>query len=267
MGRKRPHVVGQLTDVAIDVGIIGVGHKPLRQAQRRIGKRLGEHLVHLHRNGIGALVGHLWRNGVLLLVGVVDDFRVLRIIGIKRHHVAAKAFGNHHRRIILARLGAIDGVFLIGEYPLDLIVRSKRRNHLLANVDFHGDQIAFIALVNARHGDFQVARIAENIPRGNHVVPRENRWQSDEAQHDDARNHVRAQALQIAHKQLPNLLHRASPPFTPREPSGASSPMSKSSAGPLKPSTGLSYSLSTAPKALANVLEESSIDACASSAP
>ncbi len=52
-----------------------------RNAQRSLGERLGEHLVHLGGNLIGSLVGQLGRDGVLLLVRVVDYLRMLDVIG------------------------------------------------------------------------------------------------------------------------------------------------------------------------------------------
>ena len=95
--------------------------------------------------------------------------------GEETEHIFAKALGNHDGRIIFTRFGALQRLRGRGHLPIELLVGTQRGNHLLASIDFHGDQVAFVAGIGIGDGDCQVARVAKRVPRGSHVKPGKHR--------------------------------------------------------------------------------------------
>ena len=77
---------------------------------------------------------------------------MLGVVGVEAHHVGAEALRDDHRRIVLARSRAVDGVLLVGEHPVKLVVGAQRRLHAVANVDLRGQQVALISLVGIGDG-------------------------------------------------------------------------------------------------------------------
>ena len=205
--RHAVHMVGKRPHRAGEIGVLGVLRKRRDDGERHIGKRFQEHLIHLVRHLIGTLVGDLRRDGILLLVGVVDDVRVLDLVGIERHHVAAEALGNHHGGVVAPGLRAVDRVFFGRERPVELVVRSKCAHHLVADVDLKRNKVTLVALVGVRHGDGEVAGVAERVPARNDVVPREDRGQEHEPDHDDHRNRIVEQVLHVGFEDAPDIPH------------------------------------------------------------
>ena len=190
-----------------------VGHRPQRvdQPQGHIGDGLGERGVHLGGNLAGRLVGHARRHGVLLLVLVVDKLGMLGVVGVEAHHVGAEALRDDHGRIVLARTRPVDGVLLVGEHPIKLVVGAQRRLHAVSHVDLRGQQVALVSLVGIGDGHLQITRVVEHVPARDDVVPRENRRQEHQAQDDDHGYHVAEQVLDIVGEQLEHVTHGRPP--------------------------------------------------------
>ena len=117
-------MIAKVANGAVNVVRVGIIQKILRNRKRSVGQRLHKYPIDLGRHLIGTLVGNLRRNGVLLLVRVIDDLRMLNVIGVERHHVAAEAFGDDHGSVILTRTCTVDSIFLGCDHPVDLVVRS-----------------------------------------------------------------------------------------------------------------------------------------------
>jgi hypothetical protein len=66
---------------------------------------------------------------------------------------------------------------------------------------------AFVALVGVRDGHREAARVLENVPAGNHVVPREERGNEHQAQDDERRDGVSGEAFHVGHEDAPNVTH------------------------------------------------------------
>ena len=95
--------------------------------------------------------------------------------GEETEHIFAKALGNHDGRIIFTRFSALQRLRGRGHLPVELLVGTQRGNHLLARINFHGNQVAFVAGIGIGDGDCQVARVTERVPGGSHVKPGEHR--------------------------------------------------------------------------------------------
>ena len=207
------HMIGHHRDAAVPVVLVGEAGNRFGQRERHLGERLSEHGIHLVGHRVGSLIGDLRRDGALLLVGVVDDIGVARVARVEGEHVAAEALRDHHGGVVAPRLRAVDGVLLVGDVPVDLVVGPQGGDHLVADVDAQRDEVALVALVGVGHGHREVARVVEDVPAGDDVVPGEQRGHENEAQRDDDGHDVGLQAAQIEAEQAPDVIHDEPPPL------------------------------------------------------
>ena len=139
-----------------------------------------------------------------------------RVARVEGEHVAAEALRDHHGGVVAPRLRAVDGVLLVGDVPIDLVVGPQGGDHLVADVDAQRDEVALVALVGVGHGHREVARVVEDVPAGDDVVPGEQRGHENEAQRDDDGHDVGLQAAQIEAEQAPDVIHDGPPPLPHR---------------------------------------------------
>ena len=135
---------------------------------------------------------------------------MLGILGEEGHHALAEILRNDDGGIVFAGFRAIDGLLFGGEGPVELAVGAQGVDHLIAHVDLDGNQIAFVAGVDVRDGEFEIAGIGERIPAGGHVEPSEQRGQHGQADDDDYGHDVAGEAFDVAYEQLPDCLHALS---------------------------------------------------------
>ena len=161
---------------------------------------LGERGVDFRRNLIRALVEQIRCQRVLLLVAVIGQFGMLHVVGEEGHHVFAERLRNYDGRVVFAGSCALDGIGFGRDRPIELTVGAQRVHHLIADRDFHRDQVGTIPLIHIRHREFQVLHIRERVPACGHVEPGEQAGNHHQADHDDDGDHVAGQAFDVAGK-------------------------------------------------------------------
>lgn len=152
--------------------------------------------------------------------------RAVAAVGVERQHVGAERLGQHDGGVVLARLGPIDRVVLIGDHPVELLVPAELGEDLLADVHPDRDQVALVPGVGAGDGDLQVLGVRERVPAGDDVEPGEQGGDDDQAEQDDARHHVLGRVTHVAGRQVQDVLHARSSPSA-----GSSSAVGASSSG------------------------------------
>ena len=126
----------------------------------------------------------------------------------KRHHIGAKALGDNDCRIVGARLDALDGLVAIVEHnPVKVLVAAQARGHVFAHVDLDGDQVALVAFIGIDHGNLEVAGVAIRVPAAGDVKPRVQARHNDQAHHDNHADHRVRHVLNVALKQVQDVLH------------------------------------------------------------
>src|SRR5690606_33249599 len=118
----------------------------------------------------------------------------------------------HEGGVVLARLRAVDRVVFRRDDPVEVVVGAKLRKNLIADVDADRDEVVQVPLVGARDGDLEALRVRERIPTGDHVEPREQRRDHDQAEDDDHGHHARGGAPDVAAGQMQDVPHARSPP-------------------------------------------------------
>ena len=180
------------------------GHR--LKANRRDG--LGKGLVDLVLNGARALFGHDLGDGVGLLVLVKLDIGVLHVSREERHHVGAKTLRDNDSRIVSARLNAVDSLIAIVEHnPVKVLVTTQSGGNVFAHVDLDGNQVAHVTLVGIDHGDLEVAGIAVRVPAAGDVKPCVEARHDDQTHHDNHADHGVRHVLDVALKQMQDVLH------------------------------------------------------------
>ena len=197
-------------------------------------------------SALGVLVGKLHRNQICLMHGIADDhfqivsadgafqrihrgirnFRGNRIfLGIfvicngrlavpfRKHveHFIRKIPVNHHGCIIIAAVNAfLRLLFRVHNHPIDGRSLPQVGNHVFSLVDVISVPVR-AALVQRRHGNGDISRIAIRVPVGVNVQPSIQTGQNRNGQHNDHCEKAFAQILHIGFENGPDIAHKFPP--------------------------------------------------------
>ena len=91
-------------------------------------------------------------DGVLLFIGVIGDFRFGRVIAENGHQVLREVLRDDDRRIVFARMSAINRLLFADEYPVETVVFVQRAYDLVARIYLGREKSRRISLVFIGNG-------------------------------------------------------------------------------------------------------------------
>ena len=94
----------------------------VHHAEGHLGEGMGERFVDLFVHTLAAGRDQHGRQRGLLLVDVDGDLARVRIAGVEGEHVLAQRFGQDDGGVVLAGLRALDGLVLVGDHPVHVVV-------------------------------------------------------------------------------------------------------------------------------------------------
>ena len=126
----------------------------------------------------------------------------------ERHHVGAKRLRDNDGSVVRARLNALNRLIAVVEDdPVEVLIAAQGGGYVFAHVDLDGNQITLVALVGVDHGDLKIASVAVRIPAAGDVKPRVQARYDDQAHHDNHADHGVRHVLDVALKQMQDVLH------------------------------------------------------------